>query len=58
MNNPFSRIVLIALVTSASISLVPAAEPGFQNLFNGRDLSGWEGTAGRAISVFGLSARV
>jgi hypothetical protein len=45
MNNRLSRIILIALTVVGAIS-ARAAETGFQSLFNGRDLSGWEGNLG------------
>jgi len=37
-------IILVCLVLTTAFS--PAAEPDFQSLFNGKDLSGWEGKPG------------
>ena len=36
-----TRLVLTALALSATVAL--AQEPGFRSLFNGRDLTGWQG---------------
>jgi hypothetical protein len=41
---PFAKLLIAALLSSAAASVVAAGvEPGFKSLFNGKDLTGWEG---------------
>jgi hypothetical protein len=35
--------ILVSALTLASVASVPSAEPGFKSLFNGKDLTGWNG---------------
>jgi hypothetical protein len=41
-SKPFSALTLGAVLLTQTVS-VPAAEQGFLRIFNGKDLSGWEG---------------
>jgi hypothetical protein len=46
MNRRKSCALLFVLGSLAAIVSARAADPGFQSLFNGRDLSGWNGNLG------------
>src|SRR4051812_21476744 len=43
MNTPQIVLLRIAIFAVALCSACVAAEPGFQSLFNGKDLTGWDG---------------
>jgi hypothetical protein len=40
---PRIQSFILSLGFAALVSLSPAADPGFKSIFNGKDLSGWEG---------------
>jgi len=44
------RIGLLLFVAAGAASTLSADEPGFRSLFNGRDLSGWEGVTSDAAA--------
>ncbi|GIK18225.1 MAG: DUF1080 domain-containing protein [Leptolyngbya sp. PLA2] len=53
MRTLIALISLVALASVASATVSPP--PGFRSLFNGRDLSGWQGLAGDPPAVAAMS---
>lgn len=42
-HRPMTQIAILATAIAWTAPLMSAPEPGFESLFNGKDLSGWEG---------------